>query len=133
MGTYEIERHFNRIGTRAKFRSMVRGRPVGKISIDIGHDKQGESFDVTTPESLTSNLQVLDVQPKLRHLLLMSRQEDGKHKFLCGHDERHWFVAAVPEKAAVSTVKTAFDALKPLGVRAQESRVGLKPNQRNLR
>lgn len=32
----------------------------------------------------------VDTQPQLRHLLLMSRQNDGKHKFLCGHEERHW-------------------------------------------
>jgi hypothetical protein len=31
----------------------------------------------------------------MRHLLLMARSWT-KDKFLCGHDERHWFVCAVP-------------------------------------
>jgi hypothetical protein len=69
----------------------------------------------------------------MRHLLLMSDQNDGKHKFLCGHDERHWFVAAVPERAAVSSVKTAFEALKPVAVRQLETRLGVKPRKRNRR
>lgn len=70
---------------------------------------------------------VLDVQPKDRHLLLMVRQPakrpglpDIKDKFLCGHDERHWFVAGVPEAAPVSNVVTAQEALKPDLVRNLE-------------
>src|SRR5207244_4407074 len=47
-----------------------------------------------------------------------------KSKFVCGHDERHWFVAAVPESArGVGTVRAALEALKPVEVRAAE---GLK-------
>ena len=42
-----------------------------------------------------------------------------KSKFLCGHDERHWFVAAVPEAArGVTGVLTAKAALQPSAVRA---------------
>ena len=70
---------------------------------------------------------MLDVQPRDRHLLLMVRQlserlglPDTKDKFLCGHDERHWFVACVPERASVSTVVTAKEALKPDLVRDRE-------------
>jgi hypothetical protein len=41
-----------------------------------------------------------------------------KSKFLCGHDERHWFVAAVPEAArGVTGVATAKAALQPPAVR----------------
>ena len=48
-----------------------------------------------------------------RHLLLLVRGEE-KSKFLCGHDERHWFVAAVPEDArGVTGVRTAKVALQP--------------------
>ncbi|MEZ6097161.1 MAG: hypothetical protein R3C03_23550 [Pirellulaceae bacterium] len=36
-------------------------------------------------------------------------------------------------QAAVSTVKTAFDALKPIAVRAFETRLGVKPRKRNRR
>jgi hypothetical protein len=41
-----------------------------------------------------------------------------KSKFLCGHDERHWVVAAVPEAArCVSGVAAAKAALQPQAVR----------------
>ena len=65
--------------------------------------------------------------------VLMSREVNGKHKFLCGHDERHWFVAAVPEAAAVSTVATAMEALKPFDVRRLQDRLAVKPRKRNRR
>ena len=47
-----------------------------------------------------------------------------KNKFLCGHDERHWFVAAVPGRS-VATVRSAMEALKPPGIAAREARFGL--------
>ena len=34
-------------------------------------------------------------------------------RYLCGHDERHWFVAAIPEATPVSTVEDAKLALRP--------------------
>lgn len=135
MSTQQIERQFSRIGARAKVRSPIFSRwlETQPVSIDIGEDRAGEFFDLAIEPGLVSDTRVLDIQPGLRHLLLMSEQEDGKHKFLCGHDERHWFVAAVPEKASVSTVSTAFDALKPQAVRAFEARKGVKPRKRNRR
>ena len=51
----------------------------------------------------------------------------------CGHDERHWFVAAVPETAAVSTVATAMEALKPVDVRRLQRQVAVKPRKLNRR
>jgi hypothetical protein len=57
---------------------------------------------------------VVHIDPADRHLLLLVRTEEGKSKFLCGHDERHWFVAAVPEAArSVRDVETAKAALQP--------------------
>ena len=70
---------------------------------------------------------MLDVQPADRHLLLMVREGGEKPKFLCGHDERHWFVAAVPESAPVGTVRAAKEALKPAEVRTRQARLGLGP------
>ena len=52
-------------------------------------------------------VQLLDVQPSDRNLLLMARDPSGgddsaegkqPHKFLYRHGERSWFVAAVPER-----------------------------------
>jgi hypothetical protein len=117
MNIQSIERNFAKIGARAKIRfDAPRDRRTG-ISIDIRRDREGEYFDIAVGRDDAPELNVLDAQPRLRHLLLMSRDEDEKHKFLCGHDERHWFVAAVPERAPASTVKTAFEALKPAAVR----------------
>ncbi|WP_404308285.1 hypothetical protein [Neorhodopirellula lusitana] len=137
MSMQSIERQFTRIGARVNVHPPIVRRwgttPVEKVSIDIGNDAEGEFFDLAIQPPQLAETQVIDVQPSLRHLLLMLRQDDGKHKFLCGHDERHWFVAAVPERAAVSTVRTAFDALKPVAVRALENRLGVKPRKRDRR
>src|SRR5262249_18481361 len=67
-----------------------------------------------------------------RHLLLMTRNGNGeKRKFLMGHDERHWFVAAIPEAAPVGTVRQAKESLKPPEVQARQ--VGLKAKARSRR
>lgn len=123
-----IQTKFEKLGARATIRPMVRDpwRPApGPVVIDIGHDRHGEYFDIQADD--TADVEVLDVQPGDRHLLLMVRQAnerpglpDIKDKFLCGHDERHWFVAGVPERAPVSTVVTAKEALKPDAVRSRE-------------
>jgi hypothetical protein len=124
MNTNHIQTKFEKLGARAKFRPLRR-RSVGPFVIDIGHDRHGEFFDIQADGD--ADVEVLDVQPKDRHLLLMVRQPadrphqpDTKDKFLCGHDERHWFVAGVPERAPVSTVVTAKVALKPDAVRVRE-------------
>jgi hypothetical protein len=92
------------------------------VVIDVGRDRHGEFFDIQAQRD--ARVEVLDVRADDRHLLLMVRQAaerqglpDIKDKFLCGHDERHWFVAGVPERTAVSSVATAKEALKPDEVR----------------
>ena len=127
-----ITRHFAKIGARASIQKNQPRAETG-VSIDIGHDAEGEFFDIAIGRNSPRELIVVDTQPRLRHLLLMSRQEDGKHKFLCGHDERHWFVAAVPERASASNVKTAFEALMPGAVQHELSRKKVKPKKRNRR
>lgn len=73
------------------------------------------------------------MRPTDRHLLLLVRDGRDKSKFLCGHDERHWFVAAVPEAAPVGTVAQAMEALKPAEVRDAQGRLGLRAGERNRR
>jgi hypothetical protein len=132
MNEHLIEQKFARIGARAKVHPAAE-RSEGAVSIDIGRDGEGEFFDIALAPGSNGELRVIDAQPRIRHLLLMSEQLDGKHKFLCGHDERHWFVAAVPERASASNVKTAFEALKPVGVRQREVRLKVNPRKRNRR
>jgi hypothetical protein len=128
-----LKRHFARIGARAKVRlDAPLGRQSG-VLIDVRRDNDGEFFDLNAASGLPLDVSVVDTRPDLRHLLLMSRQGDDKHKFLCGHDERHWFVAAVPEQAAAASVQTAFEALKPPAVRQLQNRLAVKPRKRNRR
>ena len=130
-----LERKFENMGARVKFTdrsSTIRRNAIssGSIRLNVLSDNKGEFFEVAgdAPE-----VQVLDVQPSDRHLLLLVRNEDGKSKskFLCGHDERHWFVAAIPEAAPVGTVRQAKEALKPREVQVRQ--VGLGAKKRNKR
>ena len=106
---------FETLGVRAPVRPLSRNRwqtTAGPVVIDTGHDRQGEFFGIQAASDV--DVAVVDLQPKDRHLLLMVRQPadrsgqgDTKDKFLCGHDERHWFVAGVPEDASVSNVRVS--------------------------
>ena len=80
-----------------------------------------------------TDIKVVNVDAPGRHLLLQTEVDGVKSKFLCGHDERHWFVAAVPESAGARDVRTAKEALKPTGVRIREDRAGVKARHRNRR
>jgi hypothetical protein len=114
MNTKDLLTKFARIGARVKVadRPTRRSRvPMGALSLDVQADRIGEFFEVVAPGGIHHEVAVLDVQPSDRHLLLMVREGAEKHKFLCGHDERHWFVAAVPESAPVGTVPQAKEAL----------------------
>jgi hypothetical protein len=137
----DLTRYFSRMGARVKVLQGVTMGPLWsamrprqeapRIVLDIGRDKHGEYFEIRTAPGATQEIVVLNVQPRDKHLLLLSRQfgEGGqflaKQKFLCGHDERHWFVAAIPENEPVSTVASAKHALKPEEIRAREEAVGI--------
>jgi hypothetical protein len=129
-----LETKFARIGARLKVSDGLERRRFvgGAVTLDVQDDRKGEFFVIRLPGSEV-NVEVLDVQPPDRHLLLMVREGKDKHKFLCGHDERHWFVAAVPESAPVGTVRAAKEALKPAEVQAAQAREGLRSRARNRR
>lgn len=58
--------------------------------------------------------------------------KDGRHShYLYGHDERHWFVAAIPDRERVSTVRAALEALKPRLASEREARVHLTRRERH--
>ena len=97
MDATHIKTKFQRFGARAKIRPLAqnRGQPEsGRVVIDVRHDRHGEFFDIQADQD--ADVEVLDVRPRDRHLLLMVRranqrphQPDIKDKLLCGHDERH--------------------------------------------
>jgi len=138
MDTILLQSKFDALGARAKVRALPPpggSPPANPVVIDIARDRHGEFFDILLRGK--ADVEVLDVQSADRHLLLMVRQPavrpgrpNVKDKFLCGHDERHWFVAAIPEQAAVSTVVTAKEALKPAIVRSLEGQRGGKREHR---
>jgi hypothetical protein len=119
MSSETLDRRFAAVGARVK---LVDRPWRGEPRIDVRTDTRGEYFDVRFAPGDGDGeveLEVVDVQPHDRHLLLLARIDGEKSKFLCGHDERHWFVAAVPEAArGVSGVATAKAALQPQAVRA---------------
>lgn len=138
-----LETQFEKMGARARVRELqmtiwqrrrwtMQGIQSPLVRLDIGRDGRGEFYDIQA-DLRRMSLEILDVQPRQKHLLLMSRdlQTGNKEKFLCGHDERAWFVAAVPGRS-VSTVATAFEALKPAEVRLEQSRkaIGTKDRAR---
>jgi hypothetical protein len=134
MDTQLLQEKFRRMGARVK----VHGGAVQRVAIDIRHDRRGEYFDVTVSDGVAIN--AIDVRPRERHLLLAAHDEDrlglpigNGQRFLCGHDERAWFVAAVPESRPASNVPMAMDALKPVEAIRAEARVGLRFEKRHRR
>jgi hypothetical protein len=137
----DLKQFFGRMGARVRIRdgvaipsrwnSIQRQAESPRIVLDIRRDRGGEYFEIQTAAG-GQDILVLDARPRERHLLLLSRQFDGrgravaKQKFLCGYEERHWFVAAIPESEPVSTVAGAIMALKPKEVRAREIVAGLR-------
>ena len=129
MGTSNLITKFARIGARVKVsdgRSRRSRIGAGTVSLDIALDRDGEYFEIVRSPLADPEIAVLDAQPGDRHLLLLVRNGKEKQKFLCGHDERHWFVAAVPESAPVGTVVQAKEALKPAEVLDAQGRQCLR-------
>src|SRR3954470_23835656 len=135
MDTNLLDAKFACIGARLKVaaRPSRRTRTPGVISLDVQADRKGEFFEIVRRPGAEAEIAVLDVQPADRHLLLLVREGKDKSKFLCGHDERHWFVAAIPESAPVGTVRQAKEALKPAEVQVAQDLQKLRAEARNRR
>jgi hypothetical protein len=141
MDTHQLQAGFARIGARVRLAAERRPwNATGAVRIDVEEDRHGEIFDIRFDEGTAPDLIPVDVRPERRHLLLLREQAERPHappvksRFLCGHDERHWFVAGVPEAVrGVGSVRAAMDALKPAAVVQAELRAGVKPRQRNRR
>jgi hypothetical protein len=128
MNAKHIESRFAAMGARLKVREIASRWQMGirkwidpvNYAVDIRRDRDGAFFELRVPTHLSEAVEatVLQSEPKQRHLLLLIRKTDEKpqlDRFLCGHDERNWFVAAVPGGA--SSVRQAMDALQPKDVR----------------
>lgn len=112
-----IVKDFEAIGAKARV-ALSNRRRVGRegFTIDIAREKGEEIFDIRRDPNIDMEISVVDKRPGDRHLLLMVKTEERagvpvKTKFLCGHDERHWFVASV--NSAAADVPRAKESLKP--------------------
>jgi hypothetical protein len=135
MDTNLLDIKFSRIGARLKLaeRTSQRNATPVRVTLDVRVDGRGEFFEILRQPGAEAEVEVLDVQPTDRHLLLLVREGKDKNKFLCGHDERHWFVAGIPEKAPVGTVRQAKEALKPAEVQIAQARHAVRGKARNRR
>lgn len=140
-----LVRHFARVGALLKIgvRPAIRRfwwtRDID-VLIDVIQTPRGEAFHLTVDEEALPDLDIhaVDVQPKQKHLLLLVKRLSGaserrKEKFLCGLDECHWFVAAVPEARGIAHVEDAMEALKPRPVLLSQHRNKVKRRDRNKR
>ena len=113
MNAKHIESKFAAMGARLKVREIASRWQMGDrkwvdpvdYAVDIQRDGSGEFFELRVPTHLRESLDisVMQSEPKQRHLLLAVRKSGDKpqlDRFLCGHDEREWFVAAVPGGAS---------------------------------
>src|SRR6266850_6463337 len=87
---------FHRVGTGGPVSGLI----LKDYALDIHRDGHNEFFELRVPTHLSDSLEVNVAQsePKERHLLLFVRKTGDTpqlDRFLCGHDEREWFVAAV--------------------------------------
>jgi hypothetical protein len=106
------------------------------FAVDIRRDGRGEFFEFRVPTHLRDSLDisVMQNEARQRHLLLAVRDAadpSSLDRFLCGHDERHWFVAAVPGRA--SSVRQALASLQPTDVRVALEQGSVPPRQRYTR
>ena len=112
------------------------------LRVDVRRDHEsGEAyFEVRHDARL--KLDVADVRPDDRHLLLTASVDAAqtgaevaavRSTFLCGHDEKSWFVAAIPESAEAGDVQAAKDALKPEAVWDAMREAGVPPERRDAR
>ena len=127
-----LTKRFGEIGARLCIRSaenMIYWRRSRFFSIDLINQAKGETFDICIADE-NLDFSVIDTDPKGRHLLLMvsGSSLDDRVKFLCGHDERHWFVAGVFPN--VSSVEEAKNILKPQEVLDSEIRNHVKRKSR---
>jgi len=141
----DLERGFAAIGARVDVTPLsARDRRIGRqwmtprmasspMLVDVKRDRGDERF--TVAHHSDSQVRVIHVNSSLQHLVLTMKPKDhpARRTFLCGRDESHWFVAAIPERAEVRSVQDALNALKPAEVWESIRLHNLPHSQWNLR
>jgi hypothetical protein len=126
----DLDRLFARIGASVVIRDarperrrtfFVRGNADFRIGVESRSGQ--EYFDVARSRPRV-DVQVVQYRTDIRHLVLhvKHRASGAIDKYLCGMDERHWFVAAVPGRH-ITSVDTAREALIPPQVKRELERL----------
>ena len=121
--TTEIRQAFEAIGAEAFVET------AGNVfEIDVRQSGDREVYRLKYPVTDTIQAETLDVKPRQRHLVLdvSGRRLPISGRYLCGHDEQHWFVASLPFDRQTATVRGAMEALKPVAVLREQKRKGVK-------
>src|ERR1043166_7932377 len=102
MNTKTIANQFARMGARFRIvrpENVPMRRRRSDYALDIVSDKWGQLFEMQLSSVREAQLDINVLQCD-RHLLLLVKTPVANDRFLCGHDEREWFVAAVPGGAS---------------------------------
>lgn len=127
----DLKDRFARMGARLDVQR-------GDGDLNVIREAGRERFVLRVDDDSVDRVLARDVRPRERHLLLEMRiiasgQTPGWRRFLCGHDEREWFAAAIPEDRPVAKVTEAFEALKPMPVLNAQLRAGVPASRRHRR
>jgi hypothetical protein len=136
MNSKTIANQFVRMGARFRIvrpENLPWNRRRTDYALDIVSDKWGQLFEMqlSAERETQCAMNVLQCDRHDRHLLLLVKTPTANDRFLCGHDEREWFVAAVPGGA--SSVTQAKLALLPAEVREAADHARLNQGQRTRR
>jgi len=130
---HDVIRHeFEAIGAKTAVETLAgagRWRRHGLIPVpDHGINLRGDMFELWLNRDV--EVSVPEVQSRARHLVLRVGSAEAR-TYLCGHDERQWFVAGVKDNP--TSVEQAMRLLQPPAVRAAVIAAKLKHNQQFLR
>lgn len=136
MNSKTIAKQFAHMGARFRIvrpEDVTRRMRISDYALDIVSDKWGQLFEMQLSAEREAQfaIDVLQCDRHDRHLLLLVKTPTANDRFLCGHDEREWFVAAVPGGA--SSVAQAKLALLPAEVREAADHARLNQRQRTRR
>lgn len=146
MNTDKIKEKFNKIGTGIVFSNIERpkrhfafSQPItNNYTIDVKENRKGETFIINTYSDSRIDIDVLEMKKDIKHLLLMVKDskkneifKENVSKYLCGHDERHWFVATVGNDC--KNVEDAMNHLKPAEVELAQKKKNVKRKNRHKR
>ncbi len=114
---------FDSIGAAVEFDTLP-----AAFEIDVAQRDHRESYVLRYPLNDTIDAKALDVKPHLRHLVLdvTGYWLPISGRYLCGHDEFHWFVAQLPFHRRTATVSRCYGDVEAAGGATCPEAIGLQ-------